>query len=66
MKKFLLLTISALVLALSSCKETVPEPTVKAVAGEATENSLSFTVTPTNAESGAYLCVEGSQEISSA
>ena len=42
MKKFLLLTISALVLALSSCKETVPEPTVKAVAGEATEAGRFF------------------------
>lgn len=66
MKKILLLTLSALILALSSCKEEVPVPKVSVTAGEATETTLSFTVTPENAQSGAYLCVEGSQEISAA
>lgn len=66
MKKFFILILSALVL-LSSCKEeVVPVPTVKVTAGEATETTLSFVVTPDKAETAAYICVEGTSEIPSA
>ena len=63
--KNLFLALLALPLLFVACQENetvdqVKNPTVKVVAGTATENSLSFTITSTDATKVAYLVVEGS------
>ena len=65
--KNLLLALLALPLFFVACDNDNPqvdellEPTVEVTAGEATENSLTFTVTSTDAEKVAYLVVEGAE-----
>lgn len=65
--KNLLLALLALPLFFVACDNDNPqvdeilEPTVEVTAGEATENSLTFTVASTEAEKVAYLVVEGAE-----
>ena len=65
--KNLLLALLALPLFFVACDNDNPQvdeildPTVEVTAGEATENSLTFTVTSTDAEKVAYLVVEGAE-----
>ena len=65
--KNLLLALLALPLLFVACDNDNPQvdeildPTVEVTAGEATENSLTFTVTSTDAEKVAYLVVEGAE-----
>jgi hypothetical protein len=65
--KNLLLALLALPLLFVACDNDNPQvdelldPTVAVTAGEATENSLTFTVTSTDAEKVAYLVVEGAE-----
>ena len=65
--KNLLLALLALPLFFVACDNDNPqvdeilEPTVAVTAGEATENSLTFTVASTEAEKVAYLVVEGAE-----
>ena len=65
--KNLLLALLALPLLFVACDNDNPqvdellEPTVAVTAGEATENSLTFTVASTEAEKVAYLVVEGAE-----
>ena len=53
----------------AGCKEDpepVKQPKVSVTAGTATENSVSFTVTPTDAERCAYVCLEASEAVPAA
>ena len=65
--KNLLLALLALPLFFVACDNDNPQvdelldPTVEVTAGEATENSLTFTVASTEAEKVAYLVVEGAE-----
>ena len=64
--KHLLLTVVALPLLFVACKQNDPvdevkNPTIELTAGEATESSLSFTITTTEAESVAWLAIEASE-----
>ena len=65
--KNLLYMLMALPLVFVACDEPAPEveqpkdATVKVVAGEATENSIAFTVTTENAESAAWLVLEAAE-----
>ena len=64
--KHLLLTVIALPLLFVACKQNDPvdevkNPTIELSAGEATESSLSFTITTTEAESVAWLAIEASE-----
>lgn len=64
--KHLLLTVIALPLLFVACKQNDPvdevkNPTIELTAGEATESSLSFTITTTEAESVAWLAIESSE-----
>ena len=64
--KHLLLTVIALPLLFVACKQNDPvdevkNPTIELSAGEATESSLSFTITTTEAESVAWLAIESSE-----
>ena len=64
--KHLLLTVVALPLLFVACKQNDPvdevkNPTIELSAGEATESSLSFTITTTEAESVAWLAIEASE-----
>lgn len=65
--KNLLLALLALPLLFVACDNDNPQvdelldPTVEVTAGEATENSLTFTVASTEAEKVAYLVVEGAE-----
>ena len=65
--KNLLLVLLALPLFFVACDNDNPQvdelldPTVEVTAGEATENSLTFIVTSTDAEKVAYLVVEGAE-----
>ena len=63
MKKFFLLMLSVVALTLSSCKEDVPEPNVNLTAGEVTETTISFTVTPADASKCAYLCLLATEQL---
>lgn len=63
MKKFFLLMLSVVALTLSSCKEEVPEPSVNLTAGEVTETTISFTVTPADASKCAYLCLLATEQL---
>lgn len=64
--KNLLLALLALPLMMVACEPDTPvdevkDPTVAVTAGTATENSISFTVTSTDADEVAYLVVEGTE-----
>ena len=64
--KHLLLTAGALPLLFVACKQNDPvdevkNPTIELTAGEATDSSLSFTITTTEAESVAWLAIEASE-----
>lgn len=64
--KHLLLTAVALPLLFVACKQNDPvdevkNPTIELTAGEATDSSLSFTITTTEAESVAWLAIESSE-----
>lgn len=64
--KHLLLTAVALPLLFVACKQNDPvdevkNPTIELTAGEATDSSLSFTITTTEAESVAWLAIEASE-----
>ncbi len=64
--KHLLLMAVALPLLFVACKQNDPvdevkNPTIELTAGEATESSLSFTITTTEAESVAWLAIESSE-----
>ena len=65
--KNLFYMLMALPLVFVACDEPAPEveqpkdATVKVVAGEATENSIAFTVTTENAESAAWLVLEAAE-----
>ncbi len=64
--KNLLLALLALPLMMVACEpdnpiDEVKDPTVAVTVGTATENSISFTVTSTEAEKVAYLVVEGTE-----
>lgn len=64
--KHLLLTVVALPLLFVACKQNDPvdevkNPTIELTAGEATDSSLSFTITTTEAESVAWLAIEASE-----
>ena len=64
--KNLLLALLALPLMMVACEPDTPvdevkDPTVAVTAGTATENSISFTVTSTEADEVAYLVVEGTE-----
>lgn len=64
--KHLLLTAVALPLLFVACKQNDPvdevkNPTIELSAGEATDSSLSFTITTTEAESVAWLAIEASE-----
>ena len=64
--KHLLLTVIALPLLFVACKQNDPvdevkNPTIELSADEATESSLSFTITTTEAESVAWLAIEASE-----
>ena len=65
--KNLLYMLMALPLVFVACDEPTPEveqskdATVKVVAGEATENSIAFTVTSENAESATWLVLEAAE-----
>ncbi|MBR2947147.1 MAG: hypothetical protein IKC17_00965 [Bacteroidales bacterium] len=64
MKKIFLLMLSVVALSLSSCKEKeIPEPSISLTAGEVTENTISFTVTPKDAEKCAYQVILGTAEL---
>ena len=69
--KNLLFVLMALPLALVACKPDTPvdevkNPTVEVTAGEATENSLTFTVSSTEATNVAWMCVEATEEVPAA
>ena len=76
MKKIYLLALSLVAVTFASCSDDndapvvpvvpVVEPTVSVVAGEATQTTLSFTITPEDAENCAYMCIEAGEEIPSA
>jgi PBP1b-binding outer membrane lipoprotein LpoB len=66
--KNLLLALLALPLLFVGCKNSDPvvdetpeikQPTVAVTAGEATENTITFTITSTDADKVAYVVVEG-------
>ncbi|MBR6630686.1 MAG: BACON domain-containing protein [Alistipes sp.] len=64
--KHLLLMAVALPLLFVACKQNDPvdevkNPTIELTAGEATDSSLSFTITTTEAESVAWLAIEASE-----
>ncbi|MBO5830127.1 MAG: hypothetical protein J6R01_00790, partial [Alistipes sp.] len=64
--KNLLLALLALPLMMVACEPDTPvdevkDPTAAVTVGTATENSISFTVTSTEAEKVAYLVVEGTE-----
>ena len=63
MKKILLLMLSFVALALTSCKEEVVEPKISLTAGEVTETTISFTATPADAEKCAYKVVLATEEL---
>ncbi len=63
MKKILLLMLSFVALALTSCKEEVVDPKISLTAGEVTETTISFTVTPADAEKCAYKVVLATEEL---
>lgn len=69
--KNLLLALLALPLLFVGCKNSDPvvdetpeikQPTVAVTAGEATENTITFTITSTDADKVAYVVVEGTEE----
>lgn len=63
MKKILLLMLSFVALALTSCREEVVEPKISLTAGEVTETTISFTATPADAEKCAYKVVLATEEL---
>ncbi len=63
MKKILLLMLSFVALALTSCKEEVVDPKISLTAGEVTETTISFTATPADAEKCAYKVVLATEEL---
>ncbi len=68
MKKSFLLLALTFVLALVGCEqeEKLPNPQVSLTAGEATETTLSFTVTPSEAKECAYIRLAVGEEIPTA
>ena len=68
MKKSFWLLAMTFLLALVGCEqeEKLPDPQVSLRAGEATETTLSFTVTPKDAKTGAYMWVTAGAEIPAA
>lgn len=68
MKKSFLLLALTFVLALVGCQkeEELPNPQVSLTAGEATETTLSFTVTPSEAKECAYIRLAVGEEIPTA
>lgn len=57
MKKYLCLLWGGLLLA-ASCQKTPENPSVSLAAGEAGENSLTFTITTANADAAAWVVVK--------
>lgn len=65
MKKYLCLLWGGLLLA-ASCQKTPENPSVSIAAGEAGENSLTFTITTANADAAAWVVVKDGETVPSA
>ena len=65
MKKYLCLLWGGLLLA-ASCQKTPENPSVSLAAGEAGENSLTFTITTANADAAAWVVVKDGETVPSA
>lgn len=70
MKKALILALPLVALSLASCSDNddapVIKPTVAVTAGEADQTTLTFTITPENAEKCAWVCLEAGEEVPTA
>lgn len=69
MKKFYLLALPLLAVLCASCSDDdapVIKPTVTVEAGTSTQTTLTFTITPENAEKCAWICLEAGEEVPAA